>query len=749
MERKVNICSLCADSAQSAAGLLGQKLGEYGVESVSSDFGDAAAFVAGISDLARDGGIIVAAAPVSMFIESKIRLIKALSLKSVKNRAVSQALGSNETLSDKEKLAQCVFPEKSKVFVSSDGLYSPFCKEYDGAIIVFVPLDENRISGVFALGLGKMLEGKEKAGIEKVKKSIRKVIESGKVIAISPVGSAKAFLSVLATVPDGEEAFIPDSTQREKLADESVEEYITQSAKLSKETVEADLGICISEIASAENGEEYVTVCVANSERAKAARVFAVPGEPRKNLMAAAVVELCSMLEEFSGPAGLVNPENEKKKAAKLPLIIAIAAVAVAIIICLAVAIATGVESNSFADGKEQTQTQAAEDFTEEYYFGGSGLEDPDMEAIALIPEETTQESTLSAITSTLLAAISTTKEKVTETTKATTKPTTTKATTKPTTTTTTKATTTTTKPTTTTTKPSTTAKSTEKETTSGKTETGTFVFRVYGYGHGVGMSQRGAMQMADDGKTYTEILNHYYPGTSVKTDNAPPVTVKYGDKDIPLVEYLCKTTKSEMGWSSAGKEAVKAQIVTIYTYAKKKDFVVKKSDHAYSESFEYKDSEIYKTCLELLATEDETIYSAMPYVDYNGSAAHTCYFSSSAGKTASAESVWGADTYPYLKGGVSSSEEVVKSEVKISAEDMKKLIEDYSKKSNKDITLGDNPEEWIEILSHDSAVSSNCGYVTEIRIGNYKMRGNAFRTSVLGLSEIKSHCFTVEYIPA
>ena len=47
------------------------------------------------------------------------------------------------------------------------------------------------------------------------------------------------------------------------------------------------------------------------------------------------------------------------------------------------------------------------------------------------------------------------------------------------------------------------------------------------------------------------------------------------------------------------------------------------------------------------------------------------------------------------------------------------------------------------------SAVSSNCGYVTEIRIGNYKMRGNAFRTSVLGLSEIKSHCFTVEYIPA
>ena len=40
------------------------------------------------------------------------------------------------------------------------------------------------------------------------------------------------------------------------------------------------------------------------------------------------------------------------------------------------------------------------------------------------------------------------------------------------------------------------------------------FVFKVYGYGHGVGMSQQGANQMAKQGKTYLEILNHYYNGT-------------------------------------------------------------------------------------------------------------------------------------------------------------------------------------------------------------------------------------------
>ena len=44
------------------------------------------------------------------------------------------------------------------------------------------------------------------------------------------------------------------------------------------------------------------------------------------------------------------------------------------------------------------------------------------------------------------------------------------------------------------------------------------FVFRVRGYGHGLGMSQCGAQRMALDGADYTEILAHYYPGTELVT---------------------------------------------------------------------------------------------------------------------------------------------------------------------------------------------------------------------------------------
>lgn len=46
----------------------------------------------------------------------------------------------------------------------------------------------------------------------------------------------------------------------------------------------------------------------------------------------------------------------------------------------------------------------------------------------------------------------------------------------------------------------------------------GDFLFTVTGSGHGVGMSQYGAMVMARDGADYREILAHYYPGTELMT---------------------------------------------------------------------------------------------------------------------------------------------------------------------------------------------------------------------------------------
>jgi stage II sporulation protein D (peptidoglycan lytic transglycosylase) len=42
-------------------------------------------------------------------------------------------------------------------------------------------------------------------------------------------------------------------------------------------------------------------------------------------------------------------------------------------------------------------------------------------------------------------------------------------------------------------------------------------VFEGKGYGHGVGLCQWGALEMAREGKSYREILSFYYPGTTIQ----------------------------------------------------------------------------------------------------------------------------------------------------------------------------------------------------------------------------------------
>ncbi len=47
----------------------------------------------------------------------------------------------------------------------------------------------------------------------------------------------------------------------------------------------------------------------------------------------------------------------------------------------------------------------------------------------------------------------------------------------------------------------------------------GEYIFTVSGYGHGVGMSQNGANAMAKNGKTYEEIIKHYYNGVEIENN--------------------------------------------------------------------------------------------------------------------------------------------------------------------------------------------------------------------------------------
>ena len=48
----------------------------------------------------------------------------------------------------------------------------------------------------------------------------------------------------------------------------------------------------------------------------------------------------------------------------------------------------------------------------------------------------------------------------------------------------------------------------------------GAFRITTRGYGHGVGMSQAGAIYLAEQGESYENILSYFYPGTELKSKN-------------------------------------------------------------------------------------------------------------------------------------------------------------------------------------------------------------------------------------
>jgi stage II sporulation protein D len=73
------------------------------------------------------------------------------------------------------------------------------------------------------------------------------------------------------------------------------------------------------------------------------------------------------------------------------------------------------------------------------------------------------------------------------------------------------------------------------------------FTVRGSGAGHGVGMAQYGAYQLARTGSTAVEILGYYYPGISVGTANNKPRTVKVQVLGPP-VDKRTKTTATFTG---------------------------------------------------------------------------------------------------------------------------------------------------------------------------------------------------------
>ena len=260
--------------------------------------------------------------------------------------------------------------------------------------------------------------------------------------------------------------------------------------------------------------------------------------------------------------------------------------------------------------------------------------------------------------------------------------------------------------------------------------ESGKFQFTVYGYGHGVGMSQFGANEFAKSGWNYQQILLHYFPGVQMqKMDGCYPETLEVNGQQVDTKVVLARILEKEMG-GSYHLEALKAQAVAAYTYILRQNRV---TGVAIGSTYSARAMQAVEEVLG-------------EYMTYNGKPILATFFAYSAGKTTDVRTVWGGSGYPYLQGVCTSpgdkNHKNYKTTYTITSEALRSRV-----KSALGIELAGDPAKWLKIKSHDAAVSSSVGYVSSIQVGSKTMSGQDFRAKVMDY-DIRSHCFTVTYVP-
>jgi stage II sporulation protein D len=170
------------------------------------------------------------------------------------------------------------------------------------------------------------------------------------------------------------------------------------------------------------------------------------------------------------------------------------------------------------------------------------------------------------------------------------------------------------------------------------------------GDGHGVGMSQDGALGYAEHGWSYGAILRHYYRGTAIGQEGARTVVrVLMGSrvKRIPLETYVRGVVSAEVS-SSWPMAALEAQAVASRTYAM--------TAHAGGSKFDvYPDtrSQMYLgKAAETPRTNAAVAATAGQIVVYAGKPAITYFYADSGGHTESVQYGFpGSLPQPWLVG--------------------------------------------------------------------------------------------------
>ena len=267
------------------------------------------------------------------------------------------------------------------------------------------------------------------------------------------------------------------------------------------------------------------------------------------------------------------------------------------------------------------------------------------------------------------------------------------------------------------------------------------FIIIAFGWGHGVGMSQWGAVGLARAGYSYIQIIQHYYQGVMIMKEQYP-ATVRCAGRDVDTVEMLARIVQQEISGITNRNDpidmnALRAQAVAAYTNMKFSGYSVSGCSYVNS----------YSSCRDDVKAVAQEI--AGQYMLYNGSVPYAYYSACSAGVAATYSDVWGSTSrdMSYLTNSASYYDCYTKGYISATAYSPD-VIKNYILSYDPSIVLSDNPAEWIKILRHDDAVNENIGYVSSMQIGNRTISeaaGITFRDKIMKYN-VKSPCFTIIY---
>ena len=217
--------------------------------------------------------------------------------------------------------------------------------------------------------------------------------------------------------------------------------------------------------------------------------------------------------------------------------------------------------------------------------------------------------------------------------------------------------------------------------------------------------------------------------------------------EDMDIAEYLVGVVAAEMP-ASAHEEALKAQAVASYTYARHRMEVA--GVKAISDSGASEQEYISREERERRWGEKFTLYEAKlqeavaavrgKRVTYEGRPIFAAFHSVSHGKTESAANYWGGTDHPYLQPAESPGDRLApdySKTVTFTSAEMQGFLQAAEKKRSDKLALGSEPAAWF-----GKPVRSESGMVQEIAVGGTAFSGRELR-ELLGL---RSADFTVDY---